>query len=124
LWFKFWPVFRLAEINIVLFDFKGLAIAQRLKGFEVSKIIYNDVHENTEGNELGYEYVSFDELLQTADFVICACAATKETYKLFNKETFDKMHPNLIFVNISRGTVVDHDDLYDALNNRQIVAAG
>lgn len=101
----------------------GLAIAQRLKGFEVSKIIYNDIQRNPEGDQLGYEYVSFDDLLKTADFVICACAATKETYKIFNKENFDKMHPNTIFVNIARGTVVDQDALYDALSNHKIVAA-
>ena len=34
------------------------------------------------------------------------------------------MKPSTIFINISRGPVVNQDDLYEALVNKQILAAG
>ena len=50
--------------------------------------------------------------------------ANEETFKIFNKNVFDKMKPNAIFVNISRGSTVDQDDLYEALVNKKIAKAG
>lgn len=101
-----------------------MAIAKRLKGFEVNKILYSSRNKKPDADALGLEHVSFDELLQQSDFVICSCAATDETFKIFNKTVFNKMKSNAIFVNISRGSTVDQDDLYDALVSNKIRGAG
>lgn len=42
---------------------------------------------------------------------------------MYNAETFAKMKKNCVFVNTSRGGVVDQDALYDALKNGVIRAA-
>lgn len=39
-------------------------------------------------------------------------------------ELFSKMKPNSVFINISRGPVVNHSDLYKALKDGNIWAAG
>jgi glyoxylate/hydroxypyruvate reductase len=90
----------------------------------VEKIVYHNRNTNIEADKLGCEYTSFDDLLKQSDFIICSCSATKQTEKIFNKEAFSKMKSTSIFINISRGIVVDQDDLYDALANNVILAAG
>lgn len=50
---------------------------------------------------------------------------TNETQGLFNDSVFDKMKKTAVFVNVSRGQIVNTDSLVRALRNRQkIFAAG
>ena len=90
----------------------------------MNSILYNNRNRNPEADKLNCEYVSFDELLKRSDFLICSCAATPQTVKIFNKSTFGKMKSSAIFVNVSRGSVVDQEDLYDVLSKNVIHAAG
>jgi glyoxylate/hydroxypyruvate reductase len=101
-----------------------MAIAKRLENFDIHKIIYNNRNKNEIAAELGYEYVDMDTLLQESDFLICSCAATKETEHIFNFDKFQKMKRDSIFINISRGSVVNQDDLVIALKQGLIGAAG
>ncbi len=102
----------------------GSAIAKRLENFGVKKILYNNRKPSEEGSSRGYEYVDMPTLLRESDFLICTCAATKETERVFNLENFKQMKPDAIFVNVSRGSVVNQDDLCFALKNNIIGAAG
>ena len=103
---------------------KGLAIAKRIQNFGVNKIIYNNRRVNQEAAEQGYEHVDLDTLLRESDFLICTCAATKETEKFFNLDIFRRMKPSAVFLNISRGSVVNQDDLCVALKENLIAVAG
>lgn len=102
----------------------GQAIVKRLKGFEVKQFLYTGRSNKKEGSELGVEFVSLDQLLRESDFVILACPMTPETKHLINKNTLQKMKPQSVLINIGRGGCVNHDDLYEALKNKQIYAAG
>lgn len=55
------------------------------------------------GEELGAEFVSFDELLQQSDFILVTCAMNKETLGIFDEAAFAKMKKTAIIVNTSRG---------------------
>ncbi|XP_068941359.1 glyoxylate reductase/hydroxypyruvate reductase isoform X2 [Petaurus breviceps papuanus] len=68
--------------------------------------------------------VPLDQLAAQSDFVVVACALTPETKLMCNKNFFQKMKKTAVFVNISRGDVVNQEDLYQALANDQIAAAG
>lgn len=102
----------------------GLAIAKRLENFDTEKIMYHNRNINTEANERGFEYVSLERLLSESDFLICTCALTSETKNFFDIEKFKQMKKNAIFINISRGTVVNQDDLVKALKENLISGAG
>lgn len=102
----------------------GLAIAKRIENFGISRLIYHNRNRSHEADRLGYKHVDLDTLLSESDFVICSCAATKSTERVFNKDLFSKMKPSAIFVNISRGICVNQDDLYEALSKGVIGAAG
>lgn len=63
-------------------------------------------------------------LLRESDFVVSLIPLTRQTENFFNKATFTKMKSSAIFINVSRGGVVDEADLYHALKHREIKAAG
>jgi glyoxylate/hydroxypyruvate reductase len=48
----------------------------------------------------------------------------RECKGIFNKGAFAKMKSNAIFINTSRGVLVNQKDLYTALTTGQIMAAG
>ncbi|XP_034043395.1 glyoxylate reductase/hydroxypyruvate reductase b [Thalassophryne amazonica] len=103
----------------------GVAIAERLASFKVKKFIYTDVSPRPElASIINAEYVSLDELAKQSDFLAVCCALTPETKEICNKDLFSKMKNTSIFINTSRGGVVNQEDLYEALSTGQIAGAG
>src|SRR5699024_11147290 len=73
---------------------------------------------------LGVRYADFDTLIETADFVVSLVPATEETTHMFNQAVFDKMKSSAIFINVSRGQVVDEAALFNVLKHKTIAACG
>jgi phosphogluconate 2-dehydrogenase len=70
------------------------------------------------------QYRGLTELLQQADFICLTLPLTAETEGLIGAKEFALMRPDSIFINISRGKVVNEAALIDALSTGQIRAAG
>jgi len=111
-------------IGIVGMGKIGQAVAKRATGFEMKILYHNRSRKEKAETTLGAIYCPFDELLAASDFIVCLAPLTKETKELFNKDAFKKMKDSAIFINASRGAVVNEDDLYDALVNGEIAGAG
>lgn len=111
-------------IGIVGMGQIGQALAKRATGFEMD-ILYHNRSRNTEAEEkLGARYCDLDELLEASDFVVCLTPLTNDTKELFNRASFKKMKSSAIFINASRGAVVNEQDLYEALTHNEIAGAG
>ncbi|MCM3705501.1 MULTISPECIES: 2-hydroxyacid dehydrogenase [Cytobacillus] len=128
---KSWSPFLLAgqdvhhkTIGIVGMGNIGKTVAKRAAGFDMEILYHNRSRKPDAEQELGAQYVSFDELLERSDFVVCLTPLTEETRNLFNRNAFQKMKNKAIFVNASRGQVVNEHDLYQALKAGEIAAAG
>jgi glyoxylate reductase len=103
----------------------GLEMAKKCKAAYGMNVIYHNRKPNTEAeNEIGAEYVSFDELLKRSDVLSIHANLSKETKGLFNKDAFSKMKPTSIFINTARGEEHNEVDLIDALQNKVIWGAG
>ncbi len=103
----------------------GMVMAQRCVGAYNMKVIYHNRTRNQEAEQkLGCEYVSFDELLQESDVISVHSVLSAETRGAFNKNAFEKMKPTSIFINTSRGSVHNEEDLMDALQSGKIWGAG
>ena len=113
-----------ATVGIVGLGNIGFAVAQRLRPFAVSRILYADQKENSDAADVAAQLVSFDDLLALSDFVIVTCPLSDETRNLFNVSTFSRMKHTSIFINVSRGALVNQPDLYSALKSGVIAAAG
>jgi glyoxylate reductase len=103
----------------------GQAVARRGRGFEM-RILYSDAMRAPEAveRELQAEFVTKDRLLREADFISVHVPLLPETRKMIGADQFRMMKPTAIFVNTSRGPVVDEAALADALEKRVIAGAG
>ncbi|XP_068090325.1 glyoxylate reductase/hydroxypyruvate reductase-like isoform X2 [Hyperolius riggenbachi] len=103
----------------------GEAIVNRLKPFGVKSFIYNDVAPRDDlAAKIHATFVSLEELARQSDFLLVCCALTPATQGICNKKLFSNMKNSAIFINTSRGAVVNQEDLYDALATKEIAAAG
>ena len=68
--------------------------------------------------------VDFDQLLSRADVLSLHAPLTEATRHVMNAETFGRCKPGLLFVNASRGGLVDHGALVEALDAGRIRGAG
>lgn len=113
-----------STVGIVGLGRIGIQVARCLKGFNTAKILYTSRSIKQEASEFGGEKVELDMLLEKSDFVIVTTALTLDTRQMFNKNTFKKMKRSAIFINVSRGEVVDQSALIEALKSGIIKAAG
>lgn len=103
----------------------GEALAQRGHfGFGMPVIYHSHSPKPAVEQRFNAQYRSLPELLQQADFVCLTLPLTAETEGLIGTEQFALMRPETIFINISRGKVVDEAALIQALRDGQIRAAG
>lgn len=85
-------------------------------------VIFHSVSGRSSCTE--YEHVTFDELLAKSDFLSLHCPLSDLTRDLIDKEALRKMKKTAILLNVARGPVVNNSDLYWALQNGEIAAAG
>ena len=69
---------------------------------------------------LGVKFSSFADLLARSDVVIVTCTLNDSTRGLFNMDAFKRMKSTAVVINISRGAVVEQDDLIVALKVERI----
>lgn len=87
------------------------------------KVLAYDHHENEEAKKYA-EYVPLERLLAESDVISMHCPLFPQTEKMINRSTIAQMKTGVIFINTSRGQLVDEKDLADALNSGKIAAAG
>ncbi|MHC8394991.1 NAD(P)-dependent oxidoreductase [Pseudomonas sp. LB3P93] len=103
----------------------GEALAQRGHfGFGMPVIYHSHSPKPAVEQRFDAQYRSLTELLQQADFICLTLPLTAETEGLIGAEEFALMRPESIFINISRGKVVNEAALIEALRTGQIRAAG
>ena len=86
------------------------------------QVFYFDI-ENKLSLGNARQVASLDELLALADVVTLHVPETPETFNMIGQAQFAAMKPNAIFLNASRGTVVDIDALVGALDSGHIAGA-
>jgi lactate dehydrogenase-like 2-hydroxyacid dehydrogenase len=110
------------RLGVIGFGRIGKAIAKRCHyGFDMEVVFYN--RSQVEDPGLPARQVEMPEAM-AADFVVVAVPGGKATHHLINANTLGMMKKSGIFVNISRGDVVDESALIDSLKRGQIAGAG
>lgn len=103
----------------------GEALAQRGHfGFGMPVIYHSNSPKPAVEARFNAQYRSLEQLLQEADFICLTLPLTAQTEGLIGAEQFALMRPESIFINISRGKVVDEAAMIDALQQGQIRGAG
>jgi len=102
----------------------GSAVARRAKGFEMRVMYYDPFRREDLEQSLQIEYRPFTDVLRQADFISVHVPLSEQTRHLIGRDQFSMMKPTAVFVNTSRGPVVDQQALAEALAARRIFAAG
>jgi glyoxylate reductase len=100
----------------------GCAVARRARACGL-KLIYHNRSQRVDDQLLDAEYVSFDALLEQADFIIVLVPLSKQSRGMFGNKEFAKMKSSAYFINASRGSIVDTEALYESLRTNQIAYA-
>lgn len=102
----------------------GKVFIQIMKGFGTNVIAYDVYHDDQAAKDLGFTYVSLDELCQKSDIISLHCPLTPETEYIINKDSLSKMKDGVIIINSSRGKLIKTDDLIDAISANRIGGVG
>jgi len=101
----------------------GQILIKMLKGFDMNVIAYDPFPNQKIAGELGFKYVSLDELYAEADVISLNCPLTKETKYMINRRSMLKMKDGVMIVNTGRGALIDSVDLVEALKDKKVGAA-
>ncbi|WP_346235685.1 D-glycerate dehydrogenase [Lysinibacillus telephonicus] len=113
-----------AKLGIIGMGRIGKELAKMARGLNMDVSYFNRNRVLDTEETLQVQYKDLETLLKDSDYVVMLAPATKETYHMLKYEQFALMKPTSIFVNASRGTTIDEDDLYKILKEKKIFAAG
>jgi len=102
----------------------GLATALRVKALGMKIAYFSSSRKPVLEEAHSFQYMPFEELVREVDVVSLHIPSTPKTHHLFNKKTLDMMKTDAIFINVSRGNLVDEEYLADKLEKKELFGAG
>jgi len=99
----------------------GRALAKLAKGLDMRVIAWSRSLTPDKADKLDLVYCeSIDEVAANADVISVHLAVTPDTKHLLNTKFFNKMKDEAIFVNTSRGEIVDTAALHKAIDEKAL----
>ncbi len=71
----------------------------------------------------GTDKESLNRLMSESDYIVCSAPSTVETRGMVNKDAFEAVKPNAVFINLGRGPVVDEEAMIEAVKNGRLKGA-
>lgn len=99
----------------------GAAMARICKGFGMKVIAY-DKYPNKNLDFI--QYMELEDVLKNSDLVSLHCPLTVDNYHMINAKTISLMKDDVVFVNTSRGELVDTEDLIAGIRNHKFHGVG
>ncbi len=101
----------------------GKRLAERLLYFGVKIVYYDPVRlQEAEEEMLGARFLDLGTLLGESDIISIHLPLTEETKGMFGADAFSGMKEGAMFINTSRGEIVDEAALIDAIKRKGIQA--
>ena len=98
----------------------GWIHSEKFSPFDMKVLAYNRSPKKDES----VRFVEMDELLEKSDIVSIHCPLNRDSEKMCNKDFFSKMKDGALFINTSRGGVVDEPALIEAVKSGKLSGAG
>ncbi|MGV6873129.1 2-hydroxyacid dehydrogenase [Pseudochelatococcus sp. B33] len=114
-----------ASVGIIGLGDIGMEIARRCRAFGM-KVFYHQRRRHTTDIEaaLQAEFLTFEQLLRTVDYLILAIPFSSQTEHLIGTKELRQMKRSATLINVARGRVVDEDALTEALSTGKLAMAG
>jgi D-lactate dehydrogenase len=97
----------------------GSVVARILIGFGCN-VIATDPSPNAACRTLGVRYVSWEELCTESRIITLHCPLTQQTRHLVDAQAIQRMKPDVMLINTSRGAVIDTPAIIQALKANHI----
>jgi len=107
-------------IGIIGYGAIGRAVAP-LAAHMGMQVLISDPHVKVD--EPGFQQVDLATLLANSDHVVCLAVANEATENLINADAFARMRKDAVFINVSRGNLVDEAALAAAITEGKIAGA-
>lgn len=108
----------LRDRTLGIIGFGGIAreLVRLLSSFGMERpLIYDPYIDSEAARKAGVEKVELNALLKESDFVSIHCPLTEATRNLISERELSLMKPSAYLINTARGTIVNEDDLREAL---------
>lgn len=102
----------------------GKEVIKIAKGFGMSVVAFDPYPDNNFQKEIGFEYLSLEEVLKKSDIVTLHCPYLKSTHHLINKQNIMNMKKGSYLINTARGAIVETEALVQALKKGVLAGAG
>jgi len=118
--------FELYQKNVFILGFGriGQAVAKRCLGFEMNVYVYDPYVSKDTIEKTGCHSILIEEGFKLADFVSVHLPLNDETKNFINAKSFQEMKDSCVIVNTARGGIINEQDLYQALKDKKLRAAG
>jgi D-3-phosphoglycerate dehydrogenase len=111
-------------IGLIGFGAIAQGLVPHLRAFRMRILVYDPYAPPARIEELGVESVSLPTLLRQSDIVSIHARVTPETTGMLGAAEFAQMKPGAYFINTARGSLVDANALYEALDSGHLAGAG
>lgn len=122
----FWdyPLIELAgkTMGIIGYGRIGRAVGKLANAFGMNVLAYDGCQLNLEKDSA--EQVAFEELCARSDVISLHCPLFPSTQGMINKKSIAGMKDGVILINTSRGSLIEEEDLAEALRSGKVYAAG
>ena len=102
----------------------GLNVARIARGFAMNVLVTDPFPRPELAKEIGFTYVTLEELLARADIVSLHAPYTTANHHLINSAKFKLMKPGSLLINTARGALVDTQALLQTLESGRLAGAG
>ena len=102
----------------------GTHVIRIAKGIGMEVLGYKRTPDPKLAADLGFRFVTMDELLSQSDIITVHVPYNQETHHMLNQDAFSKMKNGVIIINTARGAIIDTTALVDALQSGRVAAAG
>mgnify|MGYP000108756172 FL=1 len=97
----------------------GKAFSKRAKSLSM-EVVYTG--PNKKKSKFKF-YKNLNEMVKKVDYLVLTCIGGKSTKNLINKKILKSMKKSSMIINVSRGSVINQDDLIYSLKNKKIAGA-
>lgn len=105
-------------VGIVSLGTISKLLIEMAKPFRIKFKVYSTRRDESLAKKLGFVYADLDEIFSTCKLVSVHTASNPKTIDFINKHHFDLIREDAIFLNTSRGPVVNEADLIEALKHK------
>lgn len=117
---------RIPEVTIGIIGLGriGSRVLNRLRSFGTPRLLLNDILPNSElDRQFKVEWVTKETIYREADVISLHVPLTVHTKNMVRIEHLEIMKPDAVIINLSRGGIINEQDLYDIMRNGHLSGA-